>query len=266
MTAHMDDEVITRPAKPAKAAKGLGRGLSALLSESYSDSVEEEREGQAAAASANTNSAAPSGGSSMLPTDKLQPGRFQPRTRFDEEALAELAASVTRNGLVQPILVRPIDGNRYEIIAGERRWRAAQIAKLDIVPVIIRTLSDQQSLELALVENVQRQDLNPLEESAGYQRLMDEFGYTQEELSDTVGKSRSHIANLLRLLVLPEEVKSLMEEGKITMGHARALLRVAKPVDIAREIARKGLNVRQTERLIRRGEEPAPRRARAGSS
>ena len=156
---------------------------------------------------------------------------------------------------MQPIVVRlsPEHADKYEIIAGERRWRAAQLAGLTEVPVIIRDIDDQQALELALIENIQRQDLTPLEEAAGYQRLIDEFSHTQEELAKTVGKSRSHVANLLRLLTLPESIKVLLDEDKISMGHARALLNVPNPEELASEVVKRGLNVRQTENIARTG-------------
>ncbi|MBN8544075.1 MAG: ParB/RepB/Spo0J family partition protein [Alphaproteobacteria bacterium] len=218
----------------ATAKKGLGKGLSALMSEEYST------------AQANDNAVA------TLPLDKLVAGKYQPRREFDVEALAELTVSIEKNGIMQPILVRSIAGGKYEIIAGERRFRAAKHAKLKSVPVLIRDdVNDQQALELALVENIQRQDLNPLEEATGYQRLMDEFKYTQDKLSSIVGKSRSHVANLLRLLSLPEGVKKYVETGDLTMGHARALIGVEGAEKIARDIVSKQLSVRETENLVR---------------
>lgn len=214
--------------------RGLGKGLSALISENSGRS--------------NTASS-PSvvSGINHVPHTRLHPGQFQPRTYFDEGALTELAESIQKNGIMQPIIVRPGAGSKLEIVAGERRWRAAKLAGLETVPVIIREISNKQALELALVENIQRRDLNPLEEAHGYQRLIEEFDYTQEELAGTVGKSRSHIANLLRLLGLPEEVKAMLEKGDITMGHARALLTAENPVELAKQIVKKGLNVRQAE-------------------
>jgi ParB family chromosome partitioning protein len=232
--------------------KGLGKGLSALMGEDYS---------QTAPIAEAPKQTVPN----TLPLGRIHSGKFQPRVRFDEEYLNELADSIEKNGIMQPIIVRPSPekSGMYEIIAGERRWRAAGMAKLAEIPVIIREVDDQLALELALVENIQRQDLTPLEESAGYQRLMDEFGYTQEELARTVGKSRSHIANLLRLLTLPEEIKHFLESDELSMGHARALLNADKPVDLAREVVKRGLNVRQTENLVRTGgvdvQPPKPR-------
>lgn len=220
----------------AVAKKGLGKGLSALMSDvTPPHALAQEMQPSAV----NT-----------LPVARLRAGQFQPRQHFDEEALHELADSIEKNGIMQPIIVREIAGGDYEIIAGERRFRAAQLAKLSEVPVIIREVSDAVALELALVENIQRADLNPLEEAAGYQRLIDEFGYTQEKLAQMVGKSRSHVANLLRLQELPEPVKKLVHGGKLSMGHARALLSSHQAALIAGRIVEEGLSVRQTEALI----------------
>lgn len=216
--------------------RGLGKGLSALISENTSKS-----------ASAASGNPAVVSGINHVPHTRLHPGQFQPRTHFDEGALTELAESIQKNGIMQPIIVRPGAGSKLEIVAGERRWRAAKLAGLETVPVIIRDINNKQALELALVENIQRRDLSPLEEALGYQRLIEEFDYTQEELAGTVGKSRSHIANLLRLLSLPDEVKAMLEKGDLTMGHARALLTSENPVELAKQIAKKGLNVRQAE-------------------
>src|SRR5215469_7699663 len=222
----MSDE--TRP----PLGRGLGRGLSALLGDA------EE---------------APKAPPRSLPTEALQPGRFQPRRHFDEESLQALAESVKAQGILQPILVRrnPDNPGGYEILAGERRWRAAQAAQLHEVPVIIRELGDREASEIALVENVQRQDLNPIEEAQGYRRLIEEFGHTQEALAEALGKSRSHIANTLRLLNLPEEIHAMIEDGRLTAGHARALITARDPMEIAQEILRMGLSVRQTEGYVR---------------
>jgi ParB family chromosome partitioning protein len=212
----------------------LGRGLSALFGE--------EAEAPADAKPARS-----------LPIELLHPGKYQPRRRFDEDAMQALVESVRAQGILQPLLVRrhPDIPDAYEILAGERRWRAAQLAKLHEVPVLLREIGDRAALEIALVENVQRQDLSPLEEAQGYQRLIDEFGHTQEALAQAVGKSRSHIANTLRLLALPVEVSKLVEEGKLTAGHARALLSSRDPLGLALEVVRRGLNVRQTETLVK---------------
>lgn len=232
------------------ASRGLGKGLSALMSESYSQTTN-----NASVASEQDNVIAPK---HTLTLDKIVSGKYQPRDYFNETALKELADSIRKNGVMQPILVRQLAGGNYEIIAGERRWRASKIAGLTEIPVIIREMEDEQALELAIVENVQREDLHPLEESSGYQRLMDEFGYTQENLASTVHKSRSHIANLLRLQNLDRDVRSLFAENKITMGHARALIGVENASDIALEIVAKSLNVRQTEKLVSDIKNPKP--------
>jgi len=186
-----------------------------------------------------------------MPVEWLQPGRFQPRRHFDEEHIADLVESIRDKGVLQPLLVRPLPGQhgRFEIIAGERRWRAAQRARLHQVPVIVNELSDREALEVALVENLQRQDLSPLEEADGFRRLLEEFSHTQEQLAKAVGKSRSHVANMIRLLSLPEPVRALLEQGELTAGHARALLTAADPVGLAQQVVTKGLNVRQTEKL-----------------
>jgi ParB family chromosome partitioning protein len=208
--------------------RGLGRGLSALLGEEAS---------------------APPGGVRTMPIERLHPGRFQPRRHFDEAALDALAQSIAAQGVLQPLLVRPHPSlaGEFEILAGERRWRAAQRAQLHDVPVVVREVSDRDALEFALVENIQREDLSALEEADGYQRLIADFAYTQEALAQRVGKSRSHVANTLRLLSLPDEVKTLLDERRLTAGHARALLSVKEAVALAREAVRYGMSVRQVE-------------------
>ena len=217
--------------------KGLGRGLSSLLGEDT--------------AAAPTAGEATGQGPLEIPIEFLQPGKYQPRHQMDAEDIDDLARSIAEKGILQPILVRRLaDGdNAYEIIAGERRWRAAQIAKLHQVPVLIKDLNDRETLEIALVENLQRQDLSALEEAEGYKRLMDEFTHTQEGLAKAVGKSRSHVANILRLLGLPKLVKQLLDRGDISAGHARALLNAAEPEALALRVVKDGLNVRQTEKL-----------------
>ena len=192
-------------------------------------------------------------GLSHLPLEKLQPGRFQPRQVFDEAALDELADSIANSGLLQPLVVRAMGQDRYEIIVGERRWRAAQRARLAEVPVLIRAFNDERALELAIVENVQREDLGPVEEARGYQRLMDEFGHTQATVAGLVGKSRPHVANLLRLLALPNVVLEMVGEGRLSAGHARALIGVEDAAALARHVLAKNLNVRQVEALVKRG-------------
>ena len=219
------------------ANRGLGRGLSALL---------DDGEPQA-----RDSSDAP-GRTRNVPIAFLKPNPLQPRRVFDEEELKGLAASIAEKGVLQPILVRPAGvPDRYEIIAGERRWRAAQAAKLHDVPVIIRTLSDAESLELAIIENVQRADLNAIEEAAAYQELINKFRYTQDQVSDVVSKSRSHVANTLRLLKLPDSVKQLISAGKISAGHARTLIGADDPEKRAREIVEGALNVREAEKKAR---------------
>jgi ParB family chromosome partitioning protein len=215
--------------------KNLGRGLSALLGEDSQDYAQLDKLRV----------------SKLVPIEFIRPGRYQPRHKIDEEPVKELAQSIAEKGILQPILVRRDSGqpNTYEIIAGERRWRAAQLAGLHEVPVIVKDLSDSEALEIALVENLQRQDLSPLEEAEGYRRLMEEFAHTQEQLAKTVGKSRSHVANMMRLLGLPEPVKQFLEAGQLTAGHARALLNAPNPIDLAKQIVQRGLNVRQAEVL-----------------
>lgn len=228
----------------AKSNKALGRGLSSLMGEAAMLPP------AAAPAPAVAEVIAVNGdmsGAVQLPVNQLQSGKYQPRRHFEEEALTELADSIEKHGVMQPISVRVIGPNSYEIIAGERRWRASKLAKLEMVPVIIREVNDEQALELALIENIQREDLNPLEEAAGYQRLMEEFGYTQEKLAPVVGKSRSHIANLLRLQKLPDSVKRRIDSGELTMGHARAILGAKNPEELAQQIIEIGLTVRQAE-------------------
>ena len=223
--------------------RGLGRGLSALMGEVARDVPISPEAAQAS-------------GMRTLPVGQIVPNPDQPRRHFDEAALDELAASLAQSGLIQPIVVRP-RGGAYEIVAGERRWRAAQRAHLHEVPVIIRDLSDAETVELAIVENVQRQDLNAIDEAQAYQRLTTEYGHTQERMAKIVGKSRSHIANLLRLLDLPELVRAALIDGRLSMGHARALLSTPDPEALAEEVIRRGLSVRQTEALAR-GARPRP--------
>jgi ParB family chromosome partitioning protein len=212
----------------------LGRGLSALLG--------------------GEETPADLGPQRSMAIDLLHPGRYQPRGRFAAEELQALAQSIKENGILQPILVRPHDrlSGHFEIVAGERRWRAAQLAQLHEVPIILRSLDDRSTLEIALIENVQREDLTPLEEAEGYARLMAEFDYTQETLAERIGKSRSAIANLLRLRALPEAVRNLISEGKLSVGHARALIGAGDPIALANEIVAKDLNVRQAEALARK--------------
>ncbi len=203
---------------------------------------------------------APPAGIRSVPADRLAPGRFQPRRRFDEEALNALARSVREHGILQPLLVRPAadSPDRYEIVAGERRWLAASRAGLEDVPVVVRELDDRAAMEAALAENIQRNALTPIEEAEGYRRLLEEFGCTQRRLSTVVGRSRPHIANMLRLLTLPEPVRNLVDNGSLSAGHARALLAAADPAVLAERVVAEGMSVRQVERLAQ--DRPAPRR------
>ncbi len=232
----------------------LGRGLAALFGE-------EEDEDYAALDKVRSSKA--------VPVDLLHPNRFQPRRNFDEASLKDLAGSILQNGVLQPILVRrhPERPSEFEIVAGERRWRAAQMAKLHEIPVVIREFSDRQALETALVENMQRQDLSPIEEAEGYQRLIEDFSHTQEALASAVGKSRSHVANTLRLLSLPDSVKAMLTAGDLSAGHARTLVGVENPEALARKIATGGLTVRQAERLVQQARgKPETRGAKAGQA
>lgn len=236
----------------AQKRNNLGRGLSALFGDTDEDLVSPGGGGSPTGPSPE----AARQPKSKLPIEFLQPGRFQPRQRFDEEAIEGLVESIREKGVLQPLLVRRVAGkgpDRYEIICGERRWRAAQRAGLHEVPVVIRELADSDALEISLIENLQREDLTPLEEAEGYRRLMEEFRHTQEDLARSLGKSRSHVANMLRLLALPKEIRELVEEGALSAGHARALLTASNAVELAREVVRKGLSVRQTEELVRKG-------------
>jgi len=222
--------------------KGLGRGLAALLGD----------EPAIAAAAADPDGAAVAP-DRILPVERLRPNPYQPRRHFDEEALSDLVDSVRSRGVLIPLLVRPVGpGDSFEIIAGERRWRAAQRAGLHEVPVVVREISDVAALEIAIVENVQRADLNPLEEARGYRRLMEEFAYTQEKVATAIGKSRSHVANLIRLLALPEDVQRYLADGRLSAGHARALITTGDPAGLARQIVDKGLSVRAAELMASR--------------
>ena len=228
----------TPPPPGRKLRSGLGRGLSALLGEA---TIEREPEGS------DPSSVE---GLRMMPVSALAPHPEQPRRHFDEDALEELARSIQQRGLVQPIVVRP-HGKEYQIVAGERRWRAAQRARLHEVPVIVRILDDAETLEIALIENIQRQDLNAIEEAEAYRKLIGDFGHTQEALAKLVNKSRSHVSNMLRLLDLPEQVRDMVITGGIDMGHARALIGAPDPVALARQVIDGGLSVRQVEKLAR---------------
>lgn len=231
----------------------LGRGLGALLDEAAIASVQHGRHVSA---------------ENTMPVAKLTPSDVQPRRSFDENELKALAESIKSQGVLQPLLVRPLADGRYEIIAGERRWRASQLAGLAEVPVIVREMDDGKALEVALVENVQRQDLNPIDEAAGYLRLVNEFNYTHEDMARVTGKSRSHITNLMRLLALPEKIKDAVSEKMLSMGHARALLALSDDEKLqmraANRIVKNRLSVRETEDLVRSLVDPRRSRARKG--
>jgi ParB family chromosome partitioning protein len=221
--------------KAAQRKPRLGRGLDALLG------------GALGAAGAGEELR-------HLPVEMLARGKYQPRTHMDKEALQELAASIKAQGVVQPIVVRPIAAGNYEIVAGERRWRAAQMAGLDTIPAVVRTVPDEAAIAIALIENIQRENLNPVEEANALQRLIDEFGMTHQKTAEAVGRSRAAVTNLLRLLTLEATVRKMLEDGKMDMGHARALLALEgeRQSQVARQVVAKGLSVRETEHLVRR--------------
>jgi ParB family chromosome partitioning protein len=226
--------------------KGLGRGLDALLGGNAKPRTEEEL--------------------AQLPIDTIRPGKYQPRTRMDENSLSDLAESIRARGVIQPIVVRPVGDSQYELLAGERRWRAARMAGLARIPAVIREVPDEAALGIGLIENIQREDLNPIEEAAGLRRLIDEFKLTHEETARAVGRSRVGVTNLLRLLELAPAVQAMLQEGKIDMGHARALLALsrARQVEVANQIAEKQLSVRDAERLAQ-GAAAARPAAKAGA-
>ncbi|MFZ2997871.1 ParB/RepB/Spo0J family partition protein [Sphingobium sp.] len=235
----MSDEMIDKP-KVIKRPHGLGRGLSALLGDVSRDETA-------------TPVAMPANGKSVqsIEVALIQPHPDQPRRHFDEGALQELAESIAKRGIIQPIIVRP-NGGGFQIVAGERRWRAAQRAQLHRIPAIVRDFDEQETLEIALIENIQREDLNPIEEAEAYRKLIAEFHHSQDALGRIVGKSRSHVANLMRLLELPDPVQRQVVEQKISMGHARALIGVPDCERLAQQVEAKGLSVRETEQLVRR--------------
>lgn len=229
--------------------RGLGRGLDALLGAGAGPAGEGEL--------------------AQLPVAAIRPGRYQPRTRMDEAALAELAASIRERGVLQPIVVRPLPGGEHEILAGERRWRASRLAGLERIPALVRPVPDEAALGIGLIENIQREDLSPVEEAAGLKRLIDEFGLTHEEAARAVGRSRSAVTNLLRLLDLASAVRDLLEARQLDMGHARALLALgkAKQVELAGMVVARGLSVRDTERLVQQSlTPPAAKRTASGEA
>jgi ParB family chromosome partitioning protein len=258
----MNDDPVIRISVPqikeaTKRKPALGRGLGALLGET-------RREEPLTATSGGHPAGAPSEGLAMLPVAAIEPHPEQPRRHFDEAALDELAASIAARGVIQPVIVRPHGPGRWQLIAGERRWRASQRAQLHEIPAIIRDLSEREVMALALIENLQREDLNPIEEARAYQRLADSESMTQAEIARMVDKSRSHVANLQRLLSLPEGVIELVEDGRLSMGHARALIGAEDATIIAQNAVARRLSVREVEQLVRRQTKPAatPRRAR----
>lgn len=236
---------------PKLERRGLGRGLSALMA----DIGMSEKPGTVPV---------PARDQRTLPIEVVLPNPNQPRRDFDKSALDDLAASIAQKGIIQPLIVRPLpDGIRFEIIAGERRWRAAQLTRLHEVPVIIREMTDAEVIEVAIIENIQRADLNPIEEAAGYRQLMDRFGHTQEKIAEALSKSRSHIANLLRLLQLPDDVQSMVRHGTLSAGHARALVTHPNALELAKQVVGRGLSVRATEELARQVAGVSNRRTRA---
>jgi ParB family chromosome partitioning protein len=232
-------------------SKGLGRGLDALLatSKSYTDKYNENNATESSAVEQNELQ--------QIPIEFLQPGRYQPRKDMADQALEELASSIRAQGIIQPIVVRKIDDNKFEIIAGERRWRAAQMAKLDVVPCLVKDIPDEAAVAIALIENIQREDLNAMEEAQALERLLVEFKLTHQQVAQAVGKSRTTVTNILRLNSLQPSVKTLLEHGDIDMGHARALLSLEGHVQekLAHQVAEKGLTVRETERLVKKTQE-----------
>jgi ParB family chromosome partitioning protein len=241
---------MNQPLKPSSKPAPLGRGLSALFGDAdASYAPKPVATVQPIVAEAKSN-ASPT----VLPVTWLQPGAFQPRRNFDDEALGGLATSIKERGILEPLVVRPLAGHKdsYEIIAGERRWRAAQMAGLHDVPVVVRNLTDREALEFGLIENVQRQDLSPLEEAEGYNRLLEEFKHTQEGLAKIIGKSRAHIGNMLRILTLPAPVKQMIESGELSFGHARTLVPTSNPLALAKIMVQKGMSVRQAEAFVQR--------------
>ncbi|MEM7744342.1 MAG: ParB/RepB/Spo0J family partition protein [Pseudomonadota bacterium] len=230
--------------------KALGRGLSALLGDAAAE-VNKQPTGTVAVGEVESPSRT---GQIRLPIDRIRANPAQPRRTFREEDLAELAASLKAHGVIQPILVRPDPKaeDMYQLVAGERRWRAAQLAEVHELPAVIRELDDREMLELAIIENVQRVDLDPIEEAEGYSQLVDAFGYTQAELSEVIGKSRPYLTNAMRLLTLPERVRDLVQMGKLTAGHARALVNAPAPINLAEKAVAEGLTVRQVEALAKR--------------
>ena len=238
-------------ANTPKRQRGLGRGLSALMAD-----IEQTVGGTGAVNSERRNEM-------LVPVEAIHPNPDQPRRHFDADDLNDLAGSIRSKGIIQPLVVRAhsVKAGEYEIVAGERRWRASQLAQLHELPVVVREFSDLDVLEIAIIENIQRADLNPIEEAIGYRQLMDKFGHTQEKMAEALGKSRPHIANVLRLLALPEDVQRFVINGSLSSGHARALITAPNASDLARVVIARGLSVRQTEKLVKEPKAPSKERS-----
>lgn len=240
--------------------RGLGRGLSALMAdiEPTADAPSAEVQGPEA----------PHRGDRRIPIEQISPNPDQPRRSFSQDNLDELAASIREKGIIQPLILRPdpADSSRFQIVAGERRWRAAQIAQLHDLPAIVRDFDDIEVLEVAIIENIQRADLNPVEEANGYRQLMEKFGHTQDQLATAMGKSRSHLANTMRLLQLPEEVQTLLQEGQLSAGHARALITAEDPVSLGRRVVRDGMSVRDVENAAKAQKNAGKSRPKRGKA
>ena len=236
----------------APKSRGLGRGLSALMADVAAEGIAQD-------------GSEPRRSDMTVPIEQLTANPDQPRRSFDQDDLDDLAASIKEKGIIQPLIVRETAPGAYEIVAGERRWRAAQLAQLHEVPILVREFSDVEVLEVAIIENIQRADLNPVDEAAGYRQLMDRFGHTQEKLSEAMGKSRSHIANLMRLLNLPTDVLEMLRDGRLSAGHARALITSENPSVLAARVVSGGLSVRATENLVKKQVAPKKRTPKTDS-
>lgn len=264
----MSDVEPEKTGEKTVARRKLGRGLGALMGEMRREEpirlsavpTDEER---AAAATATPQPALTASGLASLPVGSIEPHPDQPRRHFDEDALSELAASIEARGVIQPVIVRPLPGGRYQLVAGERRWRAAQRAQVHEIPAIVRELADRDVMALALIENIQREDLNPVEEARAYHRLADREGLTQADIARMVDKSRSHVANMQRLLSLPDDVLDHVEQGRLDMGHARALIGRDDAAELAQRAVDQKLSVREVEKLARKGDAPRQRRTAA---
>lgn len=252
-----DEAAVKAPARRS----GLGRGLGALMGE-----VRREEPIARVSVSGEDAQTSRDGGLAMLTVASIEPHPDQPRRHFDEEALDELAQSIAARGVIQPVVVRPLGNGRYQLVAGERRWRASQKAQIHEIPAIVRKLDDRDVAALALIENLQREDLNPVEEARAYQRLADSEGLSQTDIAKFVDKSRSHVANMMRLLGLPDDVLDMVVRSELSMGHARALINAPDPAKLAREVVAKDLSVREVEKLVRKASRPegTRRQARAG--